>query len=117
MNSLRSSYYNTPIVSWSMCEALMIYLVVAYLLHIHALHSRKFFLNPFVFYQLGQENCMADDASHLFSLSDTSFLTNMFVVHHQSHGLWQIFFPPLELLSCVISTLVRKPCEPALLKI
>ena len=60
---------------------------------------------------------MADYASHLFYLSDTEFLTRVSVVHPQSHVLWQISLPPMELLSCVISTLRRRPCEPALLKI
>ena len=94
-----------------MCEASMINLVVEDILRIRALHSRKFFLNPSVFYHLGQENCMADDASRLFYLSETDFLTRMSVVHPQLHGSWQISLPSLELLSCVISTLRRKPCE------
>ena len=94
----------------------MINLVVLDLLRIRALHSRKFFLNPSVFYHPGQENCMANDASRLSYLSDTGFLTHMSVVHPQLHGLWQISLPPRELLSCVISTLRRKPCKPALLK-
>ena len=64
----------------------MINPVVADLLRIRALHSRKFFLNPSVFYHPGQENCMADDASCLFYLSDTDFLTHMSVVHPQLHG-------------------------------
>ena len=95
----------------------MIIPVVANLLRIYALHSRKFFLNPSIIYHPGQENCMADNASRLFYLSDTEFLIHMSIVHPQLHGLWQIFLPPLELLSCVISTLHRKPYEPALLKI
>ena len=41
----------------------------------------------------------------------------MSVVHPQSHGSWQISLPPLELLSCLILTLRRKPCKLALLKI
>ena len=94
----------------------MINPVVAYLLCIRALHSRKFSLNPFVFYHPGLENCMADDASRLFYLSDTDFLTHMSDVRPQSHGSWQIFLPPPELLSCVILALRRKPCELAILR-
>ena len=37
------------------------------------------FLEPFSFYHPGQENCMMDDASSLFDLSDTSFLDHMSV--------------------------------------
>ena len=77
----------------------MINQVVADLLHICALHSRKFFLNPSVFYHPGQENCMADDAARLFYLSDNNFITHMPVIHLQSYGLWQISLPPLELFS------------------
>ena len=116
MAAPRSGSDNTPTVSWSTHEASMINPVVADLLRLRALHSRKFFLNPSVFYHPGQENCMADDASRLSYLSDTDFLKHMSVVHPQLHGSWQISLSPRELLSCVISTLRRKPCEPALLK-
>ena len=60
---------------------------------------------------------MTNDDSRLFYLSGTEFLTHISVVHAQSHGSWQISLPLSELLSCVISTLRRKPCQPALLKI
>ena len=49
MTAPRSGSDNTPTVSWSTHEASMINLVVSDLLRIHALHSRKFFLNPSVF--------------------------------------------------------------------
>ena len=108
---------NIPTVSWSICGACTINPVVVYLLHICTLHSIKFFLNPSVFYRPDQGNCIANNASRLFYLSDTGFLTHMSVVHPQSHGSWQISLPPLELLSCLILTLRRKPCKLALLKI
>ena len=108
------SFYRRP---WSTREASMINLVVAYLLLIHVLHSIKFFLNHSVFYHLGQENCMADDASSLFYLSDTKFLTHVSVVYPQSHGSWKISPLLLELISCLISTLHRKPCNLSLLRI
>ena len=66
----------------------MINPVVADLFLIRMLYSRKFFLNPSVFYHLGQEKCVADDASCLFYLSETEFLTHISGVHPQSHGLW-----------------------------
>ena len=84
----RSGSDNTPTVSWRTHEALMINLVVADLLHIRALHSRKFFLGPFIFYHLVQENYIADDAFHLFHLSDTAFLTHVYVAHPQLYGSW-----------------------------
>ena len=107
---------NTPTFFWSTHEASMINSVVADLLRIRALHSRKFFFNPSVFYHTNQENCMADDASRLFCLSDIDFITHISVTPPQSHGSWHISLPPLELLSCVISTLRRKLCKPALLR-
>ena len=116
MEEPRSGSDNTPTVSWSTCEASIINPVVADLLRICARHSRIFFLNPSGFYHPGQENCMADDASRLFYLSDTEFFTHMSVVHPQLHSSWQISLPPPELISCVISTLRRKPCDPVLLK-
>ena len=100
---------NMPTVSWSTLEYSAINPVVVDLLCIHALHSRKFFLNTSIFYHPGQENCMIDDASHLFYLYDTVFLTHVSVVHPQSHGLWHISLLPSELLSCVVSALRRKP--------
>ena len=115
MAAPRSGSDNTLTISWSTHEASMINPVVADLLRIRALHSRKFLLNPSVFNHPSQENCMADNTSSLFYLYDTDFLTHMCVVHPQSHGLWKISLPTLALLSCVISTLRRTPCKPALL--
>ena len=94
----------------------MIKPVVVELLRICVLHSRKFFLNPPGFYHLGQENCIANDASRLFYLSDTAFLSHMSIVHPQLHSSWQISLLLPELLSCVISTLCRKPYKQSLLK-
>ena len=79
---------NTSTVSWRKRKTSTINPVVADLLCICTLHSRKI-LNPSIFYHPGQENCMADDASCLFNLSETSFLTHMSVVYPQLHGLWQ----------------------------
>ena len=53
---------------------------------------------------------MTDDASRLFNLYETSFLTHMSVAYPQTHGPWHISPLPPELLSCVIFTLHRNPC-------
>ena len=108
MAAPRSGFYNTPTSSLSMREASMINLVVADLLRIRALYSRKFFLDPSVFYHLVQENYMANDASRLFYLSYIEFLAHVSVVHPQLYGLCQISLPLPEMLSCMISTLRRK---------
>ena len=94
-----------------MKEASTINPVVADLLRLRALHSRQFFINPSVFYHPGIENRMADDASCLFELSDTSLLAHMSSAYPQYQSSWMISLPPPDLLSCVISTLRRKPCE------
>ena len=80
-------------VSWSMHKILMINPVVADLPCIRALNSRKFFLSPSVFYHLGQEKCIIDDAFHLFYLSDTAFLTETSDVHSQLHVSRKISLP------------------------
>ena len=49
MTAPRSGSDNTPTVSWSTHEASVINRVVADLLRICVLHSRRFFLNPSVF--------------------------------------------------------------------
>ena len=49
MAAPRSGSDNTPTVSWNTHESSITNPVVAYLLRICALHSRKFFLNPSVF--------------------------------------------------------------------
>ena len=113
----RSGSDNTPTVSWSTKEASTINPVVADLLRLRTLHSRQFFINTSVFYHPGIDNCMADDASRLFELSDTSLLAHMSSVYPQSQSLWTISLPPPDLISCVISTLHRSSCERELHKI
>ena len=78
---------NTLTVSCSTWEASTINPAVADLLRICALHSGQFFLNPSVIYHPGLENCMEDDSSRLFHLSDTPFLAHMSVTYPQSHIL------------------------------
>ena len=90
----------------------MINLVVADLLRIRTLHSRKFFLNTPILNNPDQENYMADDTLRLFYLYDTKFLIHMSVVHPQLHGSWQISLPPPEIIFYVMSMLRRKPWEP-----
>ena len=83
MSAPSSGSDNNPNVSWSRHEASIINPVVADLLLIRAIHYKNFFLNPSVFNHPGQENCIAKDASRLFYLSDTDFLTHMSVLHPQ----------------------------------
>ena len=108
---------NTPTVSWSTKEASTINLVVTDLLCLRALHSRQLFINPSVLYHPGIENRMADNASCMFELSDTPHLAHMSSAYPQHRSSWMISLPPPDLLSCVISTLRKKPCERELHKI
>ena len=105
---------NMYTVSWSTREALRIKPVVAYLLCIYMLPD--IFIKPFGFYHPRKENCMSDDASHIFYLFDTLYLYHMFVAYSQLLSLWHIYPPSTELLSCVISMLHSKPYEQALLR-
>ena len=81
---------NKPTIYWITQEASTTNPVVAYFLRIHAIHSQQFFLNPSVFYHPGQENCMADDASRLFDLSDTPFIAHIPATYPQLQILWQL---------------------------
>ena len=94
----------------------MINPVVADLLCIRTLHPRQLFTNHSFFYHPVINNCMSDDASCLFKISDISLLAHMSATYPQPQSLWQISFLPPDLLSCVIFILCKKPCERALLK-
>ena len=111
-----SGLANTLNVSYSTKEASTINPVVVGLIRIHALHSRQFFVNLSVFIIRSSKNCMADGASCLFDLSDTSLLAHMSADYPRLHSLWKISLPPPGLLSCVISTMRRKTCERELYK-
>ena len=88
LSSPRSRSGNITTILWSTHEASTIYTVVVDLLSIHAIHSRQLSLNPSVFFHPGQENCIADDASCLFDISGTSFLSHMSVVYSHPLSLW-----------------------------
>ena len=60
--------------------------LVKNLLRILAIHSRFLFLIVSVFYHPGQENIMADNASCIFRLSDTSFFAHVSVAYQKLHG-------------------------------
>ena len=77
---------------------------------------KTFSLDSSVFYYLGKESCMADNASCLLDLSDPSFPANMSVDYPQPLSLWHISSLLLELLFCVIYMLHRKSCEQALFR-
>ena len=101
MSEPDSGLDNTPTISWSTREASTINLVVADLLRIHTLRSRKISLDSSIFYHPLQESFIMDDASSLFHLPETSFLTHMYSAYPQLLSLWQT--PPRlsELISCM----------------
>ena len=108
---------NIPTVPWSTKEALTINPVVADFLRIRMLHSRQFFVNLSIFYHPGIKYCTADDASCLFGIYDTSLLAHMSAACPHPHSLWKISLPSPDIISCIISTLCRNPCEQELHKI
>ena len=57
---------------------------------------------------------MADDTSCLFDLSDTPFIAHISVTYPQSHISRQLYPLKLQLLSCMIFTMRRKPCKKVL---
>ena len=102
---------NTPVILWITQEASTINLVVADLLRICAIHYINLILNLYVFYSLGQENCMEDDDFCPFDFPGTPFLTHKPSYFPQPLSSWQLYPPTLELLLCVIYTLHRKSCK------
>ena len=59
---------------------------------------------------------MVDDASRLFEISDTPFLSPMSATYLQPQISWKICPSSSQLLPCVISVLHRKLFERGLLK-
>jgi hypothetical protein len=78
----------------------------AYLLQLQALHQHFHHYIPTHSYLPGPLNSMADDASHLWHLSDPELLTHFNSTYPQHHS-WQLCHPTLQMISTVISMLCR----------
>ena len=104
---------NTPTVSWTFKEASTINPVVANLLRIRSITNTNASITPAVFYHPGTLNTMADDASRLFHLSNTSFLSTFSRKYtpQQSPSSWTLCLPPKDVISSVISALRGQQSE------
>ena len=88
----------------------------AHLLRLHGIHQRIHRYISRHDYMPGPSNPMADDASRLFHLSDTDFLAYFNSKYPQKQP-YKLVTIPLQVLSCVISALLRKPCSAASLTV
>jgi hypothetical protein len=84
----------------------------AYLLRILALHQRHHRYRATSDYISGPSNCMADDASRLWNLSNSELLSHFNSTYPQ-HQSWQLSQPQPNLLSALIMALQCKRSVPA----
>jgi hypothetical protein len=88
----------------------------AYLLRLLGIHQRIFRYVPRFDYQPGGSNNMADDASRLFQLSDTAFLSYFNSTYPQQVS-WQLVTPTPQMISAVTSALRKKTSNAELLRV
>jgi hypothetical protein len=86
--------------------------VPAFLLRLQAIHQRFHRYIPLHSYLPGKLNAMADDASRLWHLSDTKFLTHFNTAYPQDHS-WHLYQPRPEIFSAVTCALHRTRSPPA----
>ena len=106
---------NTAAVGWNRAGSVTSASPASYILRAASLHQRQHRYLHQVSYYPGQHNRLADDASRLFSLSDSMFLTHFNSVHQQ-HTPWQLHRPRQETISILISALLKTRQEPPSLK-
>lgn len=84
----------------------------AYLLRLNALHQRAHRYLARHHYIPGPLNCMADDASRLWHLSDAALVSHFNSLYPQ-HASWRMLTLPTTMLSAVIGALLRQRRVPA----
>jgi len=82
----------------------------SHLLRLFGMHQRFHRYVPRHDYQPGATNPMADDASRLFHLADTAFLS-FFNSNHTQKQHWKHVQPLSQLTSAVTSALLQKTCN------
>ena len=89
--------------------------VPVHLLRLHGVHQR---IHRYVARHdlLEVQNWMADDASRLFNLSNDEFLSYFNSTYSQKQPFKLVTLPP-AIISCVISALLRKPCNAECLEV
>jgi hypothetical protein len=83
----------------------------SYLLRINSMHQRHHRYLTVYDHINGPSNCMADDASRLFSLTDRAFLTH-FEQHYPQPQPWTLSPLPPGMTSALISALCRQRPAP-----
>lgn len=111
-HTLHSMHDNTPAQYWQRKGSTTTAGPAAYLLRLQSLHQRHFRYVPRHDFLAGRLNRMSDDASRLWNLDDAAFLTH-FASHYPQPQPWQLLQVREEMLSSVISALVRRPSSAA----
>lgn len=103
---------NTAALSWSTKKAASSTGPASYLLRLMSLHQRAFRYQLRSFYMPGPSNCMADDCSRLWHLSDDELLAHFDSAYPQKEP-WQICHLRPEMFSALCSAVrcKRQPPE------
>ena len=84
--------------------------VPAYLLRLFGIHQRFHRYIPRYDYEPGVINILADDASRLFHLTNSQFLSYFNTSHSQPKS-WRLVHPTSEITTAVLSALRKKTCN------
>ena len=114
-HTLSTSHDNTPAEAWQRKGSTTTLGPAASLLRIQAHHQRHFRYIPLHNFLPGNLNQMSNDASRLWTLSDTQFLAH-FTSHYPQIVSWQLLHVRPVMSSIVTSCLVNKPCDVASLQ-
>jgi hypothetical protein len=109
--TLHTATDNTPTLFWHRRGSISTNTTPAYLLRLQALHQRFHRYVPTHSYLPGPLNCMSDDASRRWDLSDDELLTHFDSVYPQPTP-WRIYHPTSAMLSAVTSALRRQRLPP-----
>jgi hypothetical protein len=109
--TIKSSTDNIVSLYWDRKGSITASSPAAYLLHTQALHQRHHCYLSLKEYLEGPRNGMADDASRLLDLSTLQLLTHFDSRYPQSRP-WQLWTPPLPMISAVTSAVHRKRYKP-----
>ena len=109
--TIKSSTDNIVSLYWDRKGSITASSPAAYLLRAQALHQRHHRYLSLKDYLEGPRNGMADDASRLLDLSPHQLLTHFDSRYPQSHP-WQLWTPPLPMISAVTSAVHRRRYKP-----
>jgi hypothetical protein len=101
---------NTPAAAWQSKGSTTTTGPAAYLLRLQALHQRQHRYASRVSHIPGVSNCMADDCSRLWNLTDDALLSH-FNTHYPQETPWQLLQLRPQMLSVLTSALHKKRRE------